>query len=215
MLSTFHERISECFIKWITPPSLPPPSLKKLYFTTARKGSWKHDKSCMPRDIGVCSEFKGGLGLIFWAGAHSHMLASLQGSIALPFGPGVPLPYTHLSHFNPFVLLLENPTSSFLQHRNSVFQFYLVSFEYSLRNDGEGEVPQGDRLWQSGFWRGHLQENKTFLWPRRPPCLSSQGRLPLEGDVWAIWRKWRSKWRKGIFLGRWNTRIKVWSQEDI
>lgn len=220
MLSTFHARISECFVKWITPPSPPPPSLKKLYFTTARKGSWKHDKSCVPRDVGVCSEFEGGLGLIFWTGAHSHMLASLQGSKAPLFGPALlPSPYTHLSHFNPLSPSWRAP--HLLSFNSGSWFFSSIWFPLNIPWEmmRQEKFHRGGRLWQSGLWRGHLQENKTFLWPHRLHLshlrTSSEGRLPLEGDVWAIWRNWGGKWRKGIFLGRWNTRIKVLSQEDI
>ena len=138
MFSTFHARILEQFCKntlhFLPAPHHPWRSLRSL--------SWERDKPWVPRDVEVCGrcgspELKGKLGLIFWTGAHSHVSGSLQGNETAPLGPTLPSPFAPLSHFNPFVPLLWDPTLFFPPLQKSDYIGFPLNSPQ--RNDGEGD----------------------------------------------------------------------------
>lgn len=58
--------------------SFPSPSTHEdaLFYNCKKRISWKHDKSWVPRDVRVCSEYKRGIGVIFWTGVYSHVSQS-------------------------------------------------------------------------------------------------------------------------------------------
>lgn len=150
MFSTFHARISERFVKWITPPSLPPPPTKTLYFTTARKGSWESmtNLEC-PGIWGCVLSTKEELG---WPSEQEStlMLASLQESKAPPlsFCPLCPPPQGPQNFF-PLTLKV----------RCSV---YLVSCEESSEKWWERRRSTEETGSENHVLGG--QTNQTFMW---------------------------------------------------